>query len=128
MIVDSSAILSIVFREKRSERLLQKLVSADAVGIGTPTLTETSIVIRAQLGVAPEPILDAFVRDFQVTIVDFLEVHWREASVAYSRFGKGRHPAALNFGDCMSYAVAVVADAPLLYVGNDFNKTDIAAA
>ena len=57
--------------------------------------------------------------------VPFGEIHWREAMDAYRRFGKGRHPAALNFGDCMTYAVAKLAGEPLLFTGNDFELTDL---
>ena len=60
--------------------------------------------------------------------VSFGEVHWREAVDALRRFGKARHPAGLDFGDCMTYAVAALSGEPLLYVGDDFAKTDIAAA
>lgn len=61
-------------------------------------------------------------------VVDFGQRHWREAISAWGRFGKGRHPAGLNFGDCLSYATAVVADEPLLAKGDDFSQTDIALA
>ncbi len=59
--------------------------------------------------------------------IPFGELHWREAVDAYRRFGKGRHPAALNFGDCMTYAVASLTGEPLLFVGNDFGHTDLEA-
>jgi ribonuclease VapC len=71
-------------------------------------------------------VLDRFLRDFQVTPIAFGELHWLEALEAFRRFGKGRHPAALNFGDCMSYATAKLAGRPLLFVGDDFTRTDIA--
>lgn len=69
--------------------------------------------------------LEAFLRDLSVTIVPFEELHWIEAIEAHRKFGKGRHPAALNFGDCLSYAVARVAGEPLLCTGNDFTRTDL---
>ena len=128
MIVDSSAILSLVVREPESERILTTLTDATALATGAPTLTESSLVIRGRLDIDPLPILDRFLRDFQVSVVSFGEAHWREASDAFARYGKGRHPAALNFGDCMSYAVAKLSGAPLLFVGDDFGKTDIVSA
>ena len=91
-------------------------------------MAEASVVIRARLDVDPLPILDRMVRDFDLVVVEFEEQHWREASDAFARFGKGRHPAALNFGDCMSYAIARVAGDSLLFVGDDFRRTDIEPA
>jgi ribonuclease VapC len=86
------------------------------------------MALSARLGVEPQALLDRFLRDFGVVPVVFGEPHWREALDAFRRFGKGRHPAALNFGDCLSYAVARLADHPLLFVGDDFSHTDIEAA
>lgn len=128
MIIDSSVILALVLREPVSRELLAKLEAAASVAIGAPTLAEASLVIRGRLDVDPLPILDRFLRDFQVTVVSFTETHWREASDAFARYGKGRHLAGLNFGDCMSYAVAKLAGAPLLFVGADFTRTDIGAS
>lgn len=128
MILDSSVIIAIALREPGFEELVAKLRSAETIGIGTPTLTEAGMVLSARLGVEPQALLDRFLRDFGVVPVVFGELHWREALEAFRRFGKGRHPAALNFGDCLSYAAARLADHPLLFVGNDFSQTDIEAA
>ncbi len=128
MILDTSVIVAIVLREPGYEELVGKLRSAGAIGIGTPNLAEAGIVLSARLGVEPQAVLDRFLRDFGVVPVVFGEQHWREAVDAYRRFGKGRHPAALNFGDCLSYAAARVADHPLLFVGDDFRHTDVEAA
>lgn len=128
MIVDSSVILALVQREPDSAKLLAKLAEAPNIAIGAPTLAEASLVIRDRLDVDPLPILDRFLRDFQITVIDFTEAHWRETADAFARYGKGRSPAALTFGDCMTYAVARLASAPLLFVGEDFGKTDIELA
>lgn len=128
MILDSSVIVAIALREPDYQELVLKLKAADSIGISTPTLTEAGIVLAARLGIEPQALLDRFLRDFQVTPVAFGELHWREALEAFRRFGKGRHPAALNFGDCMSYATARMAHRPLLFVGEDLSRTDIAAA
>ncbi|MES1245748.1 MAG: type II toxin-antitoxin system VapC family toxin [Acidobacteriota bacterium] len=128
MILDTSAIVAITLREPGYEELVAKLRAASTLGIGTPTLTEAGMVLSARLGVEPQALLDRFLRDFGVVPVAFGELHWREALEAFRRFGKGRHPAALNFGDCLSYATARIADHPLLFVGDDFARTDIAAA
>jgi ribonuclease VapC len=128
VILDSSVVVAIALREPGHEELVDKLRSADALGIGTPTLTEAGMVLSARLGVEPQALLDRFLRDFGVVPVAFGEPHWREALEAFRRFGKGRHPAALNFGDCLSYATAKLAGHPLLFVGDDFPRTDIESA
>lgn len=128
MILDSSVLIAIVLREPGYEELVYKLRSADTLGIGTPTLTEAGMVLSTRLGVDPQALLDRFLRDFGIVPVAFGEPHWREALEAFRRFGKGHHAAALNFGDCLSYAVARLAGHPLLFVGSDFSRTDINAA
>ncbi len=128
MILDSSVIVAIALREPGHEALVEKLRSADTLGIATPSLTEAGMVLSSRLGVEPQALLDRFLRDFGVVPVAFGDLHWREALEAFRRFGKGRHPAALNFGDCLSYATARLAGHPLLFVGDDFPRTDIEAA
>ncbi|MCP3964087.1 MAG: type II toxin-antitoxin system VapC family toxin [bacterium] len=128
MILDSSAVVSIVSREPGFEHLIGKLRQADVVGVGTPTLTEIGLVLEGRFGLDAQSILTRFLRDFEVVIVPFADLHWQESISAYSRFGKGRHPAALNFGDCLSYATAKLAARPLLFVGDDFTKTDLEPA
>lgn len=128
MILDSSVIVAITLREPGFEDLVAKLRSVESAAIGAPSLTEAGMVLAARLGLEPQALLDRFLRDFHVLVVPFGDLHWREALEAFRRYGKGRHPAALNFGDCMSYAVARLAALPLLFVGDDFPRTDISAA
>ncbi|UCC24250.1 MAG: type II toxin-antitoxin system VapC family toxin [Gemmatimonadales bacterium] len=128
MIVDSSALLSVIFREDGHESLLERLLADPAPAIGTPTLVETGIVLTARLGPAARGLLERLIDELDLQEVPFGELHWREAVSAYRRFGKGRHPADLNFGNCMTYAVASLAAEPLLYRGEDFRKTDLEAA
>lgn len=128
MILDSSVIVAIVHRESGYTDLVETLAAADTLAIATPTLLESGIVIEARLGVDAEAILDRFLTDFEVARIPFGEHHWREALAAYRRYGRSRHPAALNFGDCIAYATARLADEPLLFVGEDFAHTDIASA
>lgn len=66
-----------------------------------------------------------FFQEMGIVVVPFTDLHWQRAIDAFARFGKGRHPAALNFGDCMTYATAALARQPLLCVGDDFRKTDL---
>jgi ribonuclease VapC len=126
VILDSSAMVAVLTSEPEASSLLGKLQATPRLGVGAPTLLETSLVLTSRLGAQiAHGLLDAFLADLDVTILPFGEPHWREASEAFRRFGKGRHPAALNFGDCMAYATARLAREPLLCVGQDFPKTDL---
>ena len=128
MIVDSSALLAIFFDEPERDEFLGKIGAADVVGVGAPTLAETGIVIAARLGEAGPPLLTELVDQAQMVVVPFDEPHWHAAADAWLRFGRGRHTAALNLGDCLAYATARVADRPLLFKGDDFAKTDLVRA
>ncbi len=125
MILDSSAVVSIVSREPGHEELIDKLRQAETIGVGAPTLTEIGLVLEGRFQLDAASVLERFLRDFEVEVVPFGDPHWLEAVSAYRRYGKGRHPAALNFGDCLSYATARLADQALLFVGDDFAKTDL---
>jgi ribonuclease VapC len=125
MIIDSSALVAVTFQEPGYRDLIAKLAAAPSAGIGTPTLTETGIVLASRLGRDPSDLLTRMLREFAVSEVPFGDEHWREAIGAYWRFGKGRHRAQLNFGDCLTYAIARLADEPLLCVGGDFTETDL---
>jgi ribonuclease VapC len=128
VILDPSAIVALMLREPGHDRLLRAIAEAAVVGIGAPTLVETGMVLTARIQGDARALLTTFVDDFGVEVVPFDEGHWREALAAFIRFGKGRHPAGLNFGDCLSYATATIAAQPLLAVGEDFAKTDLVVA
>jgi ribonuclease VapC len=125
MIVDTSALLAIVFQKPGHECLIDELLGAQAVAAGTPTLAETGIVLSARLGSDAHGIVERLLDEFGIQEIPFGELHWREAVEAYRRYGKGRHAARLNFGDCMSYASAKLSGEPLLFVGEDFALTDV---
>jgi ribonuclease VapC len=128
VIVDSSAIVAVVLREPGWEALVAKLGGEVASAIGAPTLTETGLVLTAKMGKRARIVLSRFLQETGLTVIPFAEEHWRIAVEAYARFGKGRHAAGLNFGDCLTYAVARLAEQPLLFVGDDFGKTDLRPA
>ena len=127
MIVDTSAIVAIVIQEPDYEPLLDKLAAGGA-GIGAPTLAELGLVLTARLGRDSRPVVSGLIERFDLDVVHFGDAHWRVAVDAHSRFGRGRHRAGLNFGDCLTYAVASLANEPLLFVGDDFAHTDLSAA
>ena len=128
MVLDSSAIVAVHLREPGYQRLIQQIEAAGAVVIGVPTFLETAMVLTARLGQDARPVISAFLRRLEAIIIPFSEEHLDAAVTAFIRFGRGRHPAALNFGDCMAYAVASVAGMPLLFTGADFTRTDIEQA
>lgn len=128
MIVDTSALLSIVFQESGHEDLIERVQAADVVAAAAPTLAETGIVLRARLGEDARGLLERLLDELGVQEIPFGEIHWREAVEAFGRFGKGQQPAGLNFGDCLTYAGAHVAGEALLFVGDDFGRTDLEAA
>lgn len=128
MILDTSAIVAIALNEPDRLDLLAKMDAADAVAVGAPTLLEAGIVLSARVGQDAAEDLARVLAASKVTVVEFGPRHWDVAVSAWLRFGKGRHPAKLNFGDCLSYATAAVAGRPLLAKGNDFPRTDIALA
>ena len=128
MIVDTSAVVAIIVAEPGWEALVGKLERATAAGIGAPTLVETHIVLSHLLRADARGQLARFLQEASITIVPFGEPHWRAAATAWSKFGKGRHSAALNYGDCLTYAVAHLANRPLLFAGDDFSRTDLIAA
>ena len=128
MILDTSALLAVIFKEPGHEELIDKLLTPGRRGIGTPTLTEAGLVLTARVEADAEALLASFLRQFEIVEVPFGDRHWRAAVEAFHRFGEGRHPAGLNFGDCLSYATAKLADRALLFVGDDFSRTDLVAA
>ena len=128
MILDTSAILAVVFKEPGFEAVLDKIADADVMAMGAPTAAEAALVLDARLGAPGRGTLIRLLHEWAVSIVPFGENHWKQAADAYSRFGRGHHKASLNFGDCLAYAVAKLSDQPLLCVGNDFSKTDLTLA
>lgn len=126
MIVDASALLALLLREPSAERVVDALDGAPWAAIGAPTLTEAAIVAEAR-GVPPTA-LPALLATAEIDVLPYTHEHATVAAWAYRTYGRGRHPAALNLGDCMAYAMAKVADAPLLFVGDDFPRTDVTPA
>ena len=125
MILDSSALVAIALDEPDRAALLARMDASDVIAVGAPTLVEAAIVLSARIGWDATDILAELVKASDAVVVEFGPDHWTEAVTAWWRFGKGRHPASLNFGDCLAYATARVAGLPLLAKGGDFAKTDI---
>ena len=128
MTIDSSALIAILLSEAGHLDLVDRILAAGSVRVGAPTLVETSMVFASRRGTASTREVDELVQELGVTVVPFGEPEWHAATDAFLRFGRGRHPAALNFGDCLAYANATTARDTLLFVGDDFARTDITPA
>ncbi len=125
MVIDTSAIMAILTREPTADRLVAA-VEADATRrVSAATVVEAALVLLGRYGEAGEPQLDRLLRGIGAEIVPVGEEQANLARDAALRFGRGRHPAGLNFGDCFSYALSVARDEPLLFVGDDFSQTDV---
>lgn len=127
IVVDSSAIVAVLFDEPGADQIAQKLVSSECV-MSAATRVELGIVIEAKAGAPATLLLEELLERVELRLVAVDELTVRESILAWRRFGKGRHRAALNFGDVFAYALAVQLGVPLLCVGDDFAHTDVELA
>lgn len=125
VVLDSSAVLAILFRETERPRALEEIVTAEKRLISAFSFLEASLVTMSRKGLAGKSLLDGFLRDSRVAVVELTAAQAEIARDAWYEFGKGRHPAGLNIGDCCSYALACSEGLPLLYKGEDFRQSDI---
>jgi len=128
MVVDTSAVMALLLGEPAAERIDELLSTADTVRMSAATLVEWMIVVESRKGADGVIRAERLLRRFDVEIVDVAEPVARLAIDGWRRFGKGRHRAGLNYGDCFAYALAIENDEPLLYVGTDFAQTDVTSA
>jgi ribonuclease VapC len=128
MIIDTSAIVAILFGEDDAEIYAEAITQADSCRISAATFVETAVVVEAQTRNNGGRQFDAFIRRAGIAIEPVTEEQAHIARQAFIDFGKGSHPAGLNYGDCFSYALAKAAREPLLFKGKDFAKTDVNAA
>ena len=128
MIVDSSAVLAILFSEPDARRHAGAIMAASPCRISVANVLEASIVVERRGGDATAHELDTLLESAEIELVPVTIEHLEAARRAWRRFGKGNHPAALNFGDCFAYALAKATGEPLLFKGEDFAQTDIEAA
>ena len=128
MVIDSSVFLAILLDEPERAVFRTAMARADVRLASTASLFETSMVVLSRLGDAGSTEYEHLLAAMDVTPIPFDEAQVKIATKAFRRFGKGRHRAGLNFGDCFSYALARAASQPLLFKGDDFRHTDIAVA
>jgi ribonuclease VapC len=125
MTIDSSALLAILLGEGGALDLVDQILEADTARVGTPTVVETAIVLSSRRGKPSLNEVVELIEELGVTIVPFDALQMTAAVEAFERFGRGRHKAALNFGDCLAYGTAAAARDSLLFIGQDFSKTDV---
>ncbi len=125
MIVDSSAVLAILFDEPDARRHAAAIMGAYPCRMSVANVLEASIVVESRGSEAAAHDLDALLERAEIELVPVTVEHLEAARRAWRRYGKGNHPAALNFGDCFAYALARTTGEPLLFKGGDFSQTDI---
>lgn len=128
LVVDTSALIAYLKAEPLADRLKEAMKKAQSLSLSAASLVEAGIVAERLRGAEGATELDLLIQRLDVEIVPLTAAHAEIARSAFRRFGKGRHPAGLNFADCFSYALARALGEPLLFVGNDFARTDIATA
>jgi ribonuclease VapC len=127
VIIDSSALVAILINEPEAPEFSELIFQSEQVRMSTASVLETSILLEGRY--EPRRLdLDAAIERLEITVVAFDQPTLLLARLAFRQYGKGRHPAGLNFGDCISYATAKRFQQPLLYKGQDFTHTDIVPA
>ena len=128
MIVDTSALVAILYGEPERVRFAQLIHDAESCRVGVVSFVELSTVVESQLGPSAERQIDTLFRRTGIIVEPVTIEHGHLARQAFLDYGKGRHKAGLNFGDCFSYALAKAMGEPLLFKGRDFSLTDIKPA
>lgn len=128
MVVDSSAILAVLFKEPERDAFATAIADAGARLLSSVNALEAAIVVAARKGPSGVRELDLLFHHARIEVVSFTEAHFGLAREAWERYGKGRHPAGLNLGDCCAYALARHSGEPLLFKGEDFGRTDVPRA
>jgi ribonuclease VapC len=128
MVIDTSALIALLLGEPETEALAQTIAVARTRLVSAFTVLEAGIVIEARKGGAGARELDLLLHGAQIDVVPLTGEQADLARAAWRRYGKGRHPAGLNIGDCCSYALAQLSGEPLLFKGEDFSQTDVAVA
>jgi ribonuclease VapC len=128
MVIDTSAIVAVLLNEATAARIAQLIETSSPRLLSAANLLETSIVIESRKGEPGGRELDLLLYRAHIDIVPLDQDQAEIARIAWRHSGKGRHPAALNYGDCFAYALAKSRRLPLLYIGDDFSQTDIETA
>ncbi|MGI9044782.1 MAG: type II toxin-antitoxin system VapC family toxin [Gemmatimonadaceae bacterium] len=125
MVIDTSAMIAILLSQPEADRLVAALETDHTRLVSAATVVEASLVVLGRVGEAGEQQLDRLLRTLGAEVVAVGDEQVSLARDAALRYGRGRHAAALNFGDCFSYALSIARGEPLLFVGDDFSRTDV---
>ena len=125
MVIDSSAILAILLNEPQKPTFIAAISAAEERSLSAASLVECSVVLDSRYGAISITALDHFIAEAGIDIIPVDANQARLARLGFRRFGKGNHPARLNFGDCFSYALSRALEQPLLFKGRDFSQTDV---
>jgi ribonuclease VapC len=125
MVLDTSAVLAILQNEPERRQFNEAIDAAETRSLSTASFVECSMIVESRYGADGVRDLDLFIAKAQISLVPVDEEQANLARRAFRQYGKGRHPAGLNFGDCFSYALSKALQEPLLFKGNDFSQTDV---
>lgn len=128
IVIDSSAVLAVLLEESAADGILAKIKTASPLLMSTANVLECVMRLAPRNGQDRTGVLDRMLSGLPIQVIAVDEAQLRLARAGFMAYGKGRHPAGLNFGDCFAYALAMSRDAPLLFIGDDFRKTDIKIA
>ncbi len=126
MVIDTSAFVAIVLGEPEAAAFDERIRSATTRRVSVATWVEVATVLTSRLGVDARTVLERLEEEYRLDLVPVDQAQMRIAGEAMVRFGKGQHPARLNYGDCFAYALSLSSGEPLLFKGDDFSKTDVA--
>lgn len=125
MVIDTSAVVAVFLNEPERNHFLERIIQADKRLISAATVVEAGIVLEARQGPAVSRDFDLFLHEAGFEIVSVDETQAAQARSSFRQYGKGRHPAALNFGDCFTHALAIVSGEPVLAKGNEFQRANL---
>jgi ribonuclease VapC len=125
MVLDTSAVLAILQNEPERRKFNEAIDAAETRSLSTASFVECSMIVESRYGADGVRDLDLLIAKAQISLAPVDEEQANLARRAFRKFGKGRHPAGLNFGDCFSYALSKALQEPLLFKGNDFSQTDV---
>jgi ribonuclease VapC len=128
MILDTSGLLAVLLREPEAAIFARLIERSDAVRMSVASYLEAAIFVDRRGDAVRRAMLDTFLQEFSIRLEPVTIAQAQLARQAYFLFGKGRHPAGLNFGDCFTYALAKELNEPVLFKGDDFARTDLAPA
>ena len=128
MVIDTSALMAILRKEPEKDAFLRLVIGSAVRKMSAVSALEAGMVSLARRGTAGRSDMERFILDARIDVVPFDSAQARIGTDAFRRFGKGRHPARLNFGDCAAYALSKVSGEPLLFKGGDFAQTDVVPA